>query len=126
MKDFSHRIVAAVLAMGVLASAFAGNKTSYEVVISTTGIKPYASGDLGYVRNTADFTQYIGCETTATLGGCYAVNAAGLYKSCTTTDAALIDLIRSINGDGNLFFSWNPDGTCKGIRVRNDSLAAPK
>ena len=127
MKVVSHRIVAAALAMGLFAStAFAGYKTSHEVTINTTGSKPYATGDLGYVRNTPDSIQYIGCQATNTLGDCYAVNSAGLYKSCSTTDAALIELILTIKGDSNLFFSWNPDGTCKGIRVRNDSLAAPK
>ena len=127
MKAFSHRIVATALAMGVCASAFAGNKTSYEVTIVTAGAKPYATGDLGYVRNTLDSTQYIGCEATTTLGTCYAVNSAGLYKSCSTTDAALIALIQTIKGDSNLLFSWSTtDGSCKGIRVRNDSLAAPK
>ena len=128
MKVVSHRIVAAALAMGLFAStAFAGNKSVYEVTINTVGAKPNATGDLGYVRNTADPYQYIGCEATATLGNCYAVTSAGVSKTCTTTDAALIELIRSIKGDSNLYFSWSStDGSCKNIRVRNDSLAAPK
>jgi hypothetical protein len=127
MKGFSHRTLAAVLTMGVFAStASAGYKTLYEVTINTVGPKPYATGDLGYVRNSADPIQYIGCEATAILGDCYAVNSAGLYKSCTTTDPAMIQMILTLKGDSSLYFSWNTDGTCKNIRIRNDSLAAPK
>src|SRR3982750_4031802 len=102
MKGISHRILAAVLTMGAFAStAVAGSQTWYEVTINTVGAKPYATGDLGYARNSADSNQYIGCDATATLGGCYAVNSAGLYKSCTTTDPAMIEMILTLKGDSN-------------------------
>jgi len=127
MREFSKRFLAASVAMSVFASAaFAGGKTSHEVTINTVGAKPYATGDLGYVRNTPDTSQYIGCEITTTLASCYAVNSAGLYKSCSTSDQETMALLRTLNGDSSLFFGWNPDGTCTRVRVRNDSLAAPK
>jgi len=127
MKPFSYRRLVVALAMGVITStAFAGLTSSQEVTISTSAVKPYATGDVGYVRNTPDSTQYIGCEYTATTGDCFAVNSAGLYKTCTTTDPALIEVMHSISGDSNLFFTWNPDGTCKSIRVQKDSMPAPK
>src|SRR5689334_19981648 len=127
MREISHRILAASVVTSLFASAaFAGLKTNHEVTINTVGAKPYATGDLGYVRNTADTSQYIGCEITTTLASCYAVNSAGLYKSCSTSDPETIALLRTLNGDSNLFFSWNPDGTCARVRIRNDSLAAPK
>jgi hypothetical protein len=127
MKEFPRRILAVVMASSLFTSVvFAGGKTTYQVNIVDTGAKPFATGDLGYVRNTADPNQYIGCETTTILASCYAVNAAGLYKSCSTTDPAMIALVHSLNGDSNLYFSWNASGTCLVIRVRNDSLAAPK
>jgi len=127
MKQFSRRVLAIAVVSSMFASAaLAGGKTSYQVTINDTGVKPYATGDLGYVRNTADQVQYIGCETTAVLASCYAVNSAGLYKSCSTTDPALIDLVHSLNGDSTLYFSWNTSGNCTVIRVRTDSLNAPK
>jgi hypothetical protein len=127
MKASSHRSVVAALVLGIFVStAFAGLKSSQEVIISTSALKPYATGDVGYVRNTLDSTQYIGCEYTATAGDCFAVNSAGLYKTCSTTDPALLEVMHSINGDSNLFFSWNTDGTCKSIRVEQDSMPAPK
>src|SRR5690349_12242157 len=127
MKEFSHRILAIALATAVFTPvALAGIKTTYQVTIQDTGPKPFASGDIGYVRNTADQIQFIGCEVTPTVGICYATNSAGLTKSCSTTDANMLELIRVVRGDSHLFFSWNADGTCRLINVQNDSRAAPK
>ena len=127
MKGFSHRIRAIALATGVFSSvALAGIKSTEQVIIQDTGPKPFAAGDLGYARNTADQVQYIGCTSSPTFGICYAVNAAGLSKSCSTTDPTLMALIRSLNGDSYLFFNWNTDGTCRLINVSNNSKFAPK
>jgi hypothetical protein len=126
MKAFSHRIFAIALTLGMCASAFAGNKNSVEVSINTVGPKPYATGHLGYVRNTPDQVQYIGCQVSTTLGSCYAVNSAGFAASCSTTDPATLELIRSLKGDSGLYFRWDANGNCMSILVRNDSMVAPK
>jgi hypothetical protein len=131
MKVYSKSIWAARLAgaviLGAMAtSASAGQHSSQGVTIQPTGAKPYATGDLGFVYNSWFSNDYIGCEAHAATGDCYAQDVSGLYKSCTTTDPALIAVIRSISGDSNVFFSWNVDGTCRDIRVQTDSLRPPK
>ena len=118
---------AAALALGAIAtSASAGMHSSQGVYIQPNGSKPYATGDIGFVYNSWFSNDYIGCEANAASGDCYAVDVSGLYKTCTTTDPAMLTVIRSLKGDSNIFFSWNPDGTCRDIRVQTDSLRAPK
>ncbi len=122
----SVRLASTLLLGAMAATAFAGLKQNYEVYFGTNPLKPYADGDIGAARNSADGQQYIGCEATATLGSCYAVNSAGVYKSCSTTDAGQLAVIRSLHGDGHLFFSWDTSGNCVNIRIRYDSLSPPK
>ena len=122
----SSKLIGALILGGMAIPALAGLKQTYEVYFGTNPLKPYADGDLAGARNSADAQQYIGCEATATLGSCYAVNSAGVYKSCSTTDAGLLAVIRSIHGDGHLYFSWDSSGNCQNIRVRYDSLSPPK
>jgi hypothetical protein len=97
MKAFSHRTPAAVLAMSALAAtAFAGDKYSQEVYFS---IKyAYASGSLGFVRNTPDTVQFIGCTVTETVGVCFARDSTGVLHGCSSTDAGMVDAMRAING----------------------------
>ena len=126
MKVSSTRLAGALL-MGTLAlTVVAGTKTSLPVSILTTTAKPFAAGDLGYVRNTADATQYIGCEFTDTIGVCFARDVNGVTASCTTTDPVKLEVIHSIHGDGSLMFAWNTDGTCRLVKVTLDSRVAPK
>ena len=127
MKAFSRRGLAVALSMGAMATtAVAGYKTYYLVIVQLSGSSPYASGDLGYVRNSSDPSQYISCYSAATYGLCSAANSVGDYASCSSTDPAMLAVIRSLNGDSWLRFSWNPDGTCSDIRVRESSMSAPK
>ncbi|HEV8443730.1 MAG TPA: hypothetical protein VGQ27_09630, partial [Steroidobacteraceae bacterium] len=89
----SVKLASTLLLGAMAASAFAGLKQNYEVYFGTNPLKPYADGDLAAARNSADGQQYIGCEATATAGNCYAVNSAGVYKSCATTDPAQLAVI---------------------------------
>ncbi|HEV7609823.1 MAG TPA: hypothetical protein VGO61_20985 [Steroidobacteraceae bacterium] len=125
MKTSSYRNSAGVFVMGAIAaSAFAGEQLAREVVFSTQ--KPWATGDLGYVRNTPDTVQYIGCQVAGTAGVCMARNSAGVIHTCSTTDPGMMDAMRALNGDSFLVFAWNTDGTCKVVQVQNDSRLAPK
>jgi len=122
----SMRLAGALLLAAMSASVFAGDKATNEVNIQALAPKPFASGDLGYVRNTPDTVQYIGCQSSQSSGSCWAKNAAGEYKTCVTSDAAMLAVIRSLNGDGHLMFGWNGDGSCREVRVTHDSRYAPK
>jgi hypothetical protein len=125
MKAFSYRSLVAAMAMTVIAAtAVAGSTTTQVVVISTS--KSFAYGDLGFVRNTWDAVQSIGCKYTATWGACFATESTGLYKSCVTTDPALLEVMRSINGDSWLMFHWTADGNCSAVEVQQASVSAPK
>jgi hypothetical protein len=126
MKLSIKQVASALLLGAMTTSAFAGLHSSQGVTIQPSGIKPYATGDIGFVYNSWFSNDYIGCEANAASGDCYATDVSGQYKTCTTTDPAMLTVIRSIKGDSNVFFSWNPDGTCRDIRVQTDSLRAPK
>jgi hypothetical protein len=126
MKLSIKQVASALLLGAITTSAFAGLHSSQGVTIQPSGIKPYATGDIGFVYNSWFSNDYIGCEANATSGDCYATDVSGQYKTCSTTDPAMLTVIRSIKGDSNVFFSWNPDGTCRDIRVQTDSLRAPK
>ena len=119
------RILGAALVAGALATtAFAGMKTSQQVVI--VDANKFANGELGHVRNTADSVQYIGCTIKGTAGSCTARNSAGLTRSCSTTEAKWLATIAAVNGDTYLYFRWDTDGKCNLIIVENNSTPAPK
>lgn len=109
--------------------AFAGQKATANVFIDTVNRR--ASGALGSARNSADARQLIGCQTEANSAGaergqCTAVNAAGITVRCTTTVAAIIDVMQSVSGDSHVVFHWNQDGTCRAVTVGNFSHFEPK
>src|SRR6267154_358750 len=99
-----------VFAVGLLlvtGVASAGFKTSQQVVIGSG----FANGDLGYVYNTPDVSQYIGCETYAypnqLYGYCYALDLSGTYKGCFTTNANMINVMSALKSDGYLIFYFD-------------------
>jgi hypothetical protein len=119
----------AVLAAGLMVTtAFAGSKISQPVSINDADKQ--ANGDLGFARNTADTVQYIGCYVNDTGNGgagiCQARDAAGVTRSCSTTNDFMVDTIKSLKGDSSLYFRWNEDGNCTMVIVRNRSSYAPK
>jgi hypothetical protein len=118
--------LASALILGTAAAtAIAGATASQEVYFNKNSVY----GDLGYVRNTPDTVQNIGCVIFGTPAGalCYATNSAGVGKACTTTDPVLLAVIGSLHGDSYLVFRVNPvDGTCSSVNVYNDSRYAPK
>jgi len=127
MNRFKLRLTSiACVSLGLLAStsAMAGFKTAQSVVISD--LYQFANGMLGQVRNSSDTTQYIGCATWSGLGYCYAVNSAGVSRSCSTSDADMLATIRSLSSDSSLMFYWNSSGQCTFVEVDTSSDAPPK
>jgi len=114
----------ALAAAALSTTAFAGFKTAQAVVIADAN--KFANGDLGYARNTADSTQYIGCQVNGDVGNCYARNKDGLSRSCYTSTAKWVNTIRALNGDSYLYFKWDASGNCINIIVDNGSSSAPK
>ena len=113
---------------GLFAStaAMAGLQTGKPVVINDSGM--VANGELGYVRNTPDRTQYIGCTSSSNnVANCFAVDINGISRTCVTTNPSFLATIRSLNGDSYLVFYWSPTtGQCTSVEAVNDSTTTPK
>jgi hypothetical protein len=97
--------------------AHAGLVGNTQVTISTTNGLDSANGALRAVRNSADGTQYIGCsryayDTGSTSIICYARDAAGTYRSCSTGDDQMLRVAETLNPASYLYFVVNTDGTC--------------
>jgi hypothetical protein len=122
-RIFSAMVVTTAVA-GLSATAFAGFHTGQAVVISDPGM--FANGDLGYVHNTADLIQYIGCSSSGSNASCMARNLAGVTRSCSTANPSLLAAIHSLSGDSHLYFGWNAAGACTFINVRNASYTEEK
>jgi len=124
MKRFGTMIALSLLL--VAGAATAGFKTSQAVVIGS-GL---ANGDLGYVHNTPDTSQYIGCETYAypnqLYGYCYAVDLAGTYKACSTTNLGMINVMSALKSDGYLLFFFDTSGNCTFVEQNTSSYERAK
>jgi hypothetical protein len=119
-----------VLAGALLASsvAFAGIQTAQSVFISDTPSGDgTAVGDLGFVHDTPDRIQYIGCYTSVNaVGACFAVDLAGKDRSCYAGSGDMLAQMRSLADDSQLILGWNANGQCTTIGVRTESATAPK
>jgi hypothetical protein len=125
MSSGSGRFLAITAAAAMLsAAAFAGHKSSQNVVISTGS--RFANGDAGHVHNSSDTVQYIMCRSFGTSGACFARNKDNVVRSCSTTSSSMLNGIRSITSESYIYFQWDEDGVCTSITVENGSVARPK
>lgn len=121
------------LALGMLMATnatVAGQRLVYPVNINDT--YRFAVGTMSDARGSADSQQWIGCYTNAYPGSyasatCYATNATGTSRSCSTSDANLIQAIRSLTSESYLYFQWKSDGSgqCDYVFVENSSRWKP-
>lgn len=121
-----RRAVIAAASVGLLAStsAFAGRLQGQAVVIVDSD--RFANGDLGFVHNSSNRVEYLGCQLGGGFGYCYAQNSAGKVRNCFTFDPAMISTLRSLKSDSSLFFYWNDSGVCTNVWVINQSSLSPK
>jgi hypothetical protein len=67
-------------------------------------------------RDSADAVQYIGCSNAASAGStivlCEAQDAAGVYRTCVTTDVNMVATARSLSESSHLYFQWDASGNC--------------
>lgn len=121
-----RRNMGAVLAAGLslwAAAAQAGNDGNFQVVVDD--VNRQALGTLVATRRSADNVQKLGCTVRADNALCYATNAAGVYRTCLTTDPGLIAVARSLSSESYLWFIWNAAGTCTSIVVGLGSQYKP-
>jgi hypothetical protein len=114
-------VAAALLSTATI--AIAGSRLVYQVGINDAS--RYAVGTMTDARGSADASQSIGCYHNTGFASCYATNNLGLSRSCTTTNTALIEVIRSISSESYIYFQWNTDGTCSYVFVDNGSRWKP-
>jgi hypothetical protein len=117
----------ALLCLTMASAAFAGLTYSTEVWVN--GYGKNAGGGLGSARHSADNNQYLGCNYDSgspATGWCYANDANNNYGSCTTSNASMIDAIKSMNGDSYITFSWDNNTNCTYIQANKASQYAPK
>ncbi|GEM_PF-1517957 len=103
------------IGLSLSAAAQAGYDGNFNVVVDDANKQVY--GTLVGARRSADAVQKLGCTVKATNVFCYATNAAGAYRTCFSTDSALMTVARSINSESYLWFVWNDAGTCTSITV---------
>jgi hypothetical protein len=124
--------IAAVAVIALLVanqSATAGWKpASAGVTIDT--VARTANGSISATRNTPDNSQQLVCWLDGTnagiTGNCHARNLAGTMRACSTTNANLIQVIASANGDSAISFAWDASNVCTAIQVMQNSAAPPK
>lgn len=83
-------------------------------------------GAIGNTRYSSDNVSYISCTITAMansqVGHCSAADATrGKSASCVTTNANLINAIRSINSISYVYVRYDSTGACARIEVTQSS-----
>jgi hypothetical protein len=118
--------------VGATGLSFGGMKATVEVGLYSGGYYSGAQGNVTDARNSADATQYIGCDVTTypnngtSYISCSARNAAGQYATCYTSQPspAMVDLVQSIGPRSTVHFSYSTSsGVCQWIKVSNMSHA---
>ena len=124
MKKSSSALIACLTLAAVLAGsrAFAGQKWGPSLVYLSENT---AQGNLTDVRTSADATQYIGCQVSASPGSsfvfCAARNAAGLAKGCSSSLPELVAVANAVEPGTYLYFSWDNTGACNYIQASHYS-----
>jgi len=125
MRSDFRRISLTVLAAAAFSgSAIAGFQTGQQVVISD--VQRQANADLGYVHQTSDDVQYIGCFVAGDEGYCFARNLAGVTRSCWSNDPKWVSAMAAVSKDTYLLFYWDTGGSCTYVSVTNGSTGVPK
>jgi hypothetical protein len=123
-SDFRRISLTLFAAAALSGSALAGFQTEQQVVMSDAQMM--ANGDVGYVHNTSDDVQYIGCLVAGDEGYCFARRQDGVVRTCWSNDPRWVTTMAAVSSDSYLIFYWNTAGYCTGMTVRNESVTAPK
>lgn len=116
-------LFALVLVALAAGTATAGQRFVYPVNVNDAS--RFANGAVADARGSADTQQSIGCYTNQYTASCFATTATGLSRSCSTGNAGLIEMARSVGPESYIYFQWNTDGTCNYILVENSSRFKP-
>ncbi|AUX30866.1 MULTISPECIES: hypothetical protein [Sorangium] len=131
MKFDKIKIVAAVVALASVAvagSAVAGDTYHAEVFIDTVASE--ASGTAYGARTSSNSEEMIHCAVYGYSSGsasvrCFAANAAGVFKECSSSSAGIVNAVQAISDYSAISFSWNAQGTCTSVSVHTGSRFLP-
>ncbi len=101
--------------------SFAGTKSNYSVSNSATHIR----GAFGTARNSADTKQALHIGDRGTVVTVWSRTTAGVVKSCTTSDATLMRVLRNATSNSYIYVNVKA-GKCTRANVYRGSLFAPK
>lgn len=122
-----ERAMIAAAAAGLLASTSAPAGMIQDQAVTIDDADHSATGSLGFVHNSSDRVQYIGCRLGFNLGGrCFARNTAGVTQACFTRDPEIMATIGALNGDSYLTFKWDQNGACTAVYVSIESFSVSK
>jgi hypothetical protein len=126
-------LAAAAFVLSYSAPADAGLKANDpdDYVMITLGAHPNTSGGFGAVRNSADATQYIGCDLNVTTTGqsvfCYAHDSGTGQLACSSNLPNHVAAVKALQSASFLAFETDVLGiTCTSIVVDNHSILSPK
>ena len=122
MKRISLMLGVILLVMLFSGSAFAGLKQTLPVIVTNSVFM----GSIGTARNSADNTQFIACRDHGSFATCSARNSTGTTKSCTTTNATYLAVIRGMDDSSYLSTKFDSRGTCIGMNYAINSVLEPK
>ena len=130
MKTISRKFAQAAFVVTILSASVAMAGFHSIQGVSIIDSISSAVGDLGYVHNSSDPNEYIGCAVYPSagtlMGFCAASNTSNVFRSCTTGDPGQVATIRSLREDSTLEFSWYANGACSFVSVRNESQTQPR
>jgi hypothetical protein len=119
--------MASLLAITMVAStapASGGTARKLPLSIDLTGRR--ASGSVMGLRAANDRGIWIQCAIDTPRGYATCIASSGSTTGvCTTTDPAFFPAIHMINKSSYIEFSWDADGNCTRIFVRNGSQFLP-
>ena len=128
MNTAGKSVVAAIATLLCVSAAHAGTRLESPVVVDP--MARFAGGNLGSARNIPGGPSWMGCTVQGSNGilhgTCWARTAAGLFRKCVTTHPNMISAMSSMQGDSELFFTWDDSGNCTSVIVSNTSSAEPK
>ena len=121
MKKVSVGVCAALFALAVTSTVWAGLRSTYNISVTASSF----SGSLGSVRNSATAGDYIGCTLYAGSITCAGRSGTTNYKGCSTTNPDFIEIARHLSPSSYLFVSFNADAECLSVRSSTWSYLAP-
>ena len=118
-----YTVLAASAMLAMSSASYAGFTNHTQVNISGNT----AYGSFIGARQAADSTQYIYCAsvaftTSAPYVICGARTAAGVSRSCISTDPGHMEAVRGLSNESYVYMRWNDTGHCDYIYTSTGSM----